>query len=102
MKDLKQNKVADVLHQYKDAFIVGFLNEEEMAAKILDAIRFDDMPKFDHDCKLDEWLSGVCPHPSHDYQLIENVSCYACTRDGEPCAEHSKVGTASEEYRHAN
>ncbi len=100
MKSNQQQEVADVLHQYKDAFIVGMLNEYELAGKLLDAIRFADMPS--HDCKLDEYMSGKCQHPSHDFELIEAISCYACTRDGEPCAEHAKVGTASEEYRHAH
>jgi hypothetical protein len=67
----KQQTVADVLQQFKDAFIVGILNEYEMAGKILDAIRFEGLPKDDHDCQLDEWLSGKCVHSSHHYELLE-------------------------------
>lgn len=71
MELTKQQVVADVLQQFKDAFIVGILNEYEMAGKILDAIRFEGLPKSEHECVLDEWMSGECPHPSHHYELLE-------------------------------
>ena len=99
MKDPKQETVADVLHNLRDAFIVGIVNEYELAGKILDAIHFDDMPS--HDCKLDEYMSGKCNHPSHDFELVDQVPCYECNRDGEPCVEH-RSQTESEAHSFAH
>jgi HSP90 family molecular chaperone len=83
----KQQAVADVLSQFKDSYIVGILNDYEMAKKILDAIRFDGLSTDEHECSLDEWLSGECPHPSHHYELLE---------------DQGKAGGANAEYRIAH
>ena len=87
MEQIQQQKVADVLHNFKDAFIVGILNDYEMAKKVLDAIRFEGLPTDEHDCLLDEWLSGECPHESHHYELLE---------------QQGKAGGENAEYRIAH
>jgi hypothetical protein len=74
MEITKQQTVADVLQQFANQGLILMLDGDrslyEMAGKILDAIRFEGLPS--HDCQLDEWLSGVCPHPSHHYELLED------------------------------
>jgi hypothetical protein len=54
-----------------------------------------------HECQLDEWMSGKCDDPSHDYELVESPSCYACLKQGEPCADHMPQ-SRSEAYRTAH
>jgi len=68
----KQQKLADALARYRDWYVVGGLNDYELAGKVLAALQQIELSDPDaHDCKLDEWLSGYCDHPSHDYALVE-------------------------------
>jgi hypothetical protein len=76
MKFNQQQRVADVLTQYQDAFIIGVLNAYELAGKLLAAAREAEVDAMaedvsDHVCMNDEWGSGQCAHPSHSYELVE-------------------------------
>ena len=94
-----QQKVADTVRQYSDAYIVGALNAYELAARILVAAREAEIDQMaeetdDHDCKLDKFGTGHC-----DHQCTSN-----CRREGCPCDEHdhNEVQTPSGAYRFAH
>jgi len=72
----KQQALADYIRQYKDALIIGALNDYEFAGRILAALEQMEADELqnqeDHDCKNDEFGTGHCEHPSHDIELVEH------------------------------
>lgn len=74
----QQQVVADAIERYQSAFVIGALNPYEFAGKLIDAVREEEVDlmgaSMDHDCKLDEFYSGNCPHPGHHYELVDHQS----------------------------
>jgi hypothetical protein len=80
----KQQQLADEIAAYKTAFIVGLLNNYEFAGKLLTALEQMEVRELneqchreqafapDHDCKLDDYGTGHCDHPSHQFDLVND------------------------------
>jgi hypothetical protein len=72
-----QQKISDILEQTYMPSVVSGKTHYEIAGLILDAIRFVGLPQAPttpetHDCRLDEWGSGHCSDPSHEFDLVDD------------------------------
>ncbi len=48
-----------------------FIDIVKMSADPDDELDSEDESSVDHDCGLDEWGTGACDHPSHQFELVD-------------------------------
>jgi hypothetical protein len=70
MEITKQQAVADVLHMFKDSYIVGILNDYEMARKILQAITT---------AEIAEMERNLCLNCREAIRVTGSVLCSDCS-----------------------